>query len=153
MKKYETLTASTGAPLPDPITLEIFKTRVGPTSKLLIQRLEEENPHRPFAEYYDELARVHVKDATDQARMQWNRLVLRCGSTRFLTMEVFRKYVAEFKVLRNRVGNTTETEAYGLLFAQLPEQCVLKVKEEEARRSKHKTWVKCSNVPDISSGE
>ena len=88
-KRYEQLTAATGLPMPDPIKLEVLKSRVGTVSRLLIQRMEEENPHRTFAEYYGALAKMYAKDASEQARLAWNRVQLKVGPDGILTLDAF----------------------------------------------------------------
>ena len=79
--------------MPDPIKLEILKTRVGPTSQLLIQRMEEENPQQPFVNFYEALARTHATDATEQARLAWHNVKLTMGNDRVLTLDKDRKSV------------------------------------------------------------
>ena len=151
-KRYEQLTSATGFPMPDPIKLEVLKTRVGPISQLLIQRMEEENPNQPFVNFYEALARTHAKDASEQARLAWNNISLKLGADRILTLDNFRKYTGEFLVQRNRVSNWTPTEEYNLIFKRLPEYWALRVKEEEHRRDRTKCWVKVTNAPDLAAG-
>ena len=151
-KRYEQLTAATGLPMPDPIKLEVLKSRVGTVSRLLIQRMEEENPHRTFAEYYGALAKMYAKDASEQARLAWNRVQLKIGPDGILTLEAFRKFAAEFQVCRNRVADWTPTEEYSLLFKRLPPAWGVRVKEEEQKRGRSKVWVRLTNVPDITAG-
>ena len=152
-KRYESLTGSTGCPMPDAIKLEVLKTQVGPISQLVIQKMEEENPQQPFSNYYEALAKTHSRDATEQARLAWHQVELRLGDHKVLTLPAFRKYMGEFLVRRNRT-NWTPTEEYNLIFKALPEHWGTKVKEEEHRRSRSKLWVKITNIPtEVSTTE
>ena len=47
-RRYEQLVATSGIPMPDPLKLEVLKSRVGASSRFVLQRMEEENPHQPL---------------------------------------------------------------------------------------------------------
>ena len=92
MERYEQLAAASGFPMSDRLKLEMLKSRVGPVSKLLLQRMEEENADRPFSVFYEALVRTYARDATEQARLTWNKIQLRLGPDRILSLDVFRRY-------------------------------------------------------------
>ena len=152
-KKYEQLIMATGMIMPDAMRLEALKNRIGPASRLMLQEMEERNPHLQFKQYYQALASHYSRDATEQARIAWRKVTLMGDSQGVITLGTFRKFCGEFKVLRNRVGDWTATEEYNLLIQNLPEFWVIKLKEEEHRRQKSKFWAKITNAPDVSAGE
>ena len=65
-RRYEQLVATSGIPMPDPLKLEVLKSRVGASSRFVLQRMEEENPHQPFGVFYEALAKKYCKDDTEQ---------------------------------------------------------------------------------------
>ena len=78
-KRYEQLLNTSGMPMPDAIKLEVLKMRVGASSRFLLQRMEEENPHQPFGEFYGALANKYCRDATEQARNVWSKVQIQAS--------------------------------------------------------------------------
>ena len=152
-KKYEQLVGSTGYLMSDPMRLQILRSRVGPASQLILQELEDQNPHLPFAQYYQALARHYSRDASEQARKAWKRVRLLPNGEGIIDLYTFKKFCGEFKVYRNRVGDWTSTEEYTNLMENLPPFWITEVKKEENKRQRSRFWVKMTNAPDVTTAE
>ena len=61
-------------PLPEPIKLDIFKSVVGPASQSLLQQMQNENPTRPFTEFYAMMEKTYGGDATSKNRRAWHNV-------------------------------------------------------------------------------
>ena len=152
-KRYESLVDSSGIPIPDPIKLDIFKSLVGPASQALLQQMQNENPNRPFAEYYAMMEKTYGGDATRKHRKAWQNVKLEVGPDRRLTLKEFHKFQAEFKLKRWFVTGWTAEEEHMLICQNLPPAWIEKIVDEEAKRNRNKPWAKVTNTPDMSAGD
>ena len=86
----------------------------------MLTRMEEEDPHLPFVNFYQALVDKYARDATENARLVWNNIKLDMGNEKVMTLAVFQKNAQAFLLARTRVKNWTPVEEYGLIFRQLP---------------------------------
>ena len=130
--------------LPESLRLQLLKASLDENSKKELRRKMEENPHITYTQFWAELQNEFEGDVNYRHRNAWERVQLDQRAP--LTSTKWRKFCAEFELLKQRVEDRTDQEEYRLIFRQLPEDWRLQVAREESRRRRNQFWVRITNL-------
>ena len=107
-----------GAPIPDALLLEIFRSCLDDTDQKLLEIKREQTFDLTFAEFWASLQSMYDMDSVTQNRLAWEGVKLPPGE---LTLERWLSFLMDFQQKRDRVEDRTPHEEYTLLMKSLPE--------------------------------
>ena len=137
--------------LTDQAFLKFLSSALDKASQDLLRAAKKEDPYITFAEFWEKLEGEFVGDVDAYYRKKWESVSLH-GATSLDTLS-WRRFVAEFRLARDEVGDISEKEAEMKLEKELPKWYRVELKKEKLARQRTQFWVKVVHPPTISLNE